>query len=141
MSDMSGYEVCERLKAEDHSKDISVIFVSARTQTIDKVQAFGLGGVDYVTRPFEHEEVLARVETHLQLRRARLDLERALAEVKTLRGIVPICSGCKKIRDDDGFWQRVDIYVQTHTEATFSHGLRQPCIERLYPELMDEPAT
>ncbi len=141
MSDMSGYEVCERLKAEDHSKDIPVTFVSARTQTIDKVQAFGLGGVDYVTRPFEHEEVLARVETHLQLRRARLDLERALAEVKTLRGIVPICSRCEKIRDDDGFWQRVDIYVQTHTEATFSHGLCQPCIERLYPELMDEPAT
>jgi len=135
MSEMDGYEVCEWLKAQENSRHIPVIFVTARTETIDKVRAFGLGDVDYVIKPFEAEEVLARVETHLELRRARLRLERALAEVKTLRGIVPICSGCKKIRDDDSFWQRVDIYVQAHTEVQFSHGLCEPCIERLYPEL------
>jgi DNA-binding response OmpR family regulator len=142
MSGTDGYEVCEQLKAQEDSRHIPVIFVTARTETIDKVRAFGLGVVDYVIKPFEAEEVLARVETHLELRRAQLRLEQALAEAKTLRGIVPIFSGCKNIRDDDGFWQRVDIYVQTHTEAQFSHGLCEPCIERLYPELtVDEVST
>jgi len=69
MPDMDGYEVCTQLKADAALKDIPVIFISARDQTIDKVKAFSVGGVDYVTKPFQLEEVHARVRTHLQLRR------------------------------------------------------------------------
>jgi len=73
MPEMNGYEVCEQLKADAALKEIPVIFVSALSETIDKVKAFRVGGVDYVTKPFQFEEVQARVQTHLQLRRlARL---------------------------------------------------------------------
>jgi len=67
MPNMNGYEVCEHLKANERTRDIPVIFVSALSETFDKVKAFTVGGVDYVTKPFQTEEVLARVKTHLQL--------------------------------------------------------------------------
>ena len=69
MPEMNGYEVCEQLKADAALQDIPVIFISALHETIDKVRAFGVGGVDYVTKPFRFEEVYARVQTHLRLRR------------------------------------------------------------------------
>ncbi len=69
MPEMNGYEVCEQLKAEETLKAIPVIFISALSETIDKVKAFRVGGVDYVTKPFQFEEVYARVQTHLRLRR------------------------------------------------------------------------
>lgn len=67
MPEMNGYEVCEHLKADDKLKDIPVLFISALTETADKVKAFSTGGVDYVTKPFQMEEVIARVKTHLQV--------------------------------------------------------------------------
>ncbi len=76
MSEMNGYEVCEQLKADAALKDIPVIFISALDETIDKVKAFSAGGVDYVTKPFQFEEVEARVHTHLKLHWLQLELER-----------------------------------------------------------------
>ena len=75
MPDMNGYEVCEQLKADDKLKGIPVIFISALAEQIDKVKAFAMGGVDYLTKPFQMEELHARVETHLKLRRLQIDLE------------------------------------------------------------------
>jgi sigma-B regulation protein RsbU (phosphoserine phosphatase) len=77
MPEMNGYEVCERLKADPETHDIPVIFISALDETADKVKAFTMGGVDYITKPFHLEEVLARVETHLALRRLQQRLEDA----------------------------------------------------------------
>jgi signal transduction histidine kinase len=85
MPEMDGYEVCARLRENDELKDIPVIFISALTETLDKVKAFGVGGVDYVTKPFQFEEVQARVEAHLSLRRLRVDLERRYEELQRLR--------------------------------------------------------
>jgi PAS domain S-box-containing protein len=75
MPEMNGYEVCEHLKADDKLKGIPVIFISALTEQLDKVKAFAIGGVDYLTRPFQMEELHARVETHLKLRRLQIELE------------------------------------------------------------------
>src|SRR5258705_3079838 len=86
MPEMSGYEVCEQLKSSAHLSDIPVIFLSALNEVEDKVKGFRSGGVDYVSKPFQFEEVEARVETHLQLRRAQ-KAERDLLE-KTLGGAV-----------------------------------------------------
>ncbi len=61
------------------------------------------------------------------------ELEHALGEIKTLRGLVPICMGCKKIRNDQGYWEQLEVYISQHTEAEFSHGLCPECRERLYP--------
>jgi serine phosphatase RsbU (regulator of sigma subunit) len=75
MPEMNGYEVCEQLKADDQLKGIPVIFISALTEPLDKVKAFSIGGVDYLTKPFQMEELHARVETHLKLRRLQIELE------------------------------------------------------------------
>src|SRR5256885_10228620 len=75
MPEMSGYEVCERLKADNALKGIPVIFISALTDQLDKVKAFAIGGVDYLTKPFQMEELHARVETHLKLRRLQIEVE------------------------------------------------------------------
>ena len=74
MPELNGYEVCRHLKAQERSKDVPVIFITALTDTVDKVRAFDAGGVDYVTKPFQVEEVLARVQTHVALRRAQAGL-------------------------------------------------------------------
>ncbi|MEJ2158778.1 MAG: response regulator [Desulfobacteraceae bacterium] len=124
MPEMDGFEVCRQLKENDETAKIPIIFISARYETIDKVKAFSIGGVDYITKPFEAEEVLARVKTHLTLRFLQLQLEtekyelqKALDEIKTLRGIIPICANCKKIRDDKGYWSQVETYI---SEQNFS---------------------
>ena len=75
MPEMNGYEVCEHLKADERLKGIPVIFISALTDQLDKVKAFAVGGVDYLTKPFQMEELHARVETHLKLRRLQVELE------------------------------------------------------------------
>ena len=82
MPGMNGYEVCEHLKVDDRTRDIPIIFISALDETEDKVKAFTVGGVDYVTKPFQLEEVLARVETHLALRRLQAELQRANEELE-----------------------------------------------------------
>ncbi len=79
MPDMNGYEVCEQLKADAETHDIPVIFISALDEVEDKVKAFTVGGVDYITKPFQFEEVLARVETHLALCRLQKELEQEIA--------------------------------------------------------------
>ncbi|MBW4464073.1 MAG: hybrid sensor histidine kinase/response regulator [Pegethrix bostrychoides GSE-TBD4-15B] len=80
MPTMNGYEVCQQLKADPQTCDIPVIFLSALGEPLDKVQAFQVGGVDYITKPFQVEEVLARIENHLTLRRMQIELQRAKAE-------------------------------------------------------------
>ena len=87
MPEMDGYEVCERLKADASLKEIPVIFLSAVGETANKVRAFAAGGVDYITKPFQVEEVLARVETHLSLRRQTRQLEESYATLKHLENM------------------------------------------------------
>ena len=144
MPGLSGYEVCEQLHADPRTHDIPIIFLSALNQTEDKVKAFTSGGVDYITKPFQIEEVLARVRTHLRLyalqeqlaKRVR-ELEEAMAQIKTLRGLLPICARCKKVRDDQGYWQDVELYIRDHTDIDISHGICPDCFRELYPDYAD----
>jgi response regulator RpfG family c-di-GMP phosphodiesterase len=103
--------------------------------------------MDYITKPVNHVELLARVSSALTLKRemdqrkarefelqkSNEELQRALKEVKVLRGLVPICASCKKIRNDQGSWQQLEEYIQEHSEAEFSHGLCAACVKKLYP--------
>ena len=86
MPEMNGYEVCEHLKADEKLKEIPVIFISALTEQLDKVRAFATGGVDYLTKPFQMEELNARVETHLKLRRLQIELEETNARLEKANG-------------------------------------------------------
>ena len=82
MPEMNGYEVCEQLKADARLADIPVIFVSALGETMDKVRGFSVGGVDYITKPFQLDEVKARVTTHLELRRQRRELQASYEKLR-----------------------------------------------------------
>ncbi len=73
----------------------------------------------------------------LNFQRLEFDLTKTLREVKQLKGILPICTGCKKIRDDKGYWRQVELYINTHSDATFTHSLCPECLERMYPEYSD----
>ena len=84
MPGMDGYEVCERLKADEQTCDISVIFISALNKSENTINAFTLGGVDYIPKPFQYEEVLARVKTHLTLRNTRKELEEKNAQLERI---------------------------------------------------------
>lgn len=157
MPEMDGYDLCQRLKADNNAQisNIPILFMSILDETEDKVKAFKLGGVDYITKPVQVEEVLARVNTHLtirilqrqleeknellqnrneQLEKKKSELQEALENIKTLKGLIPICSNCKKVRDDDGFWQQVEAYVSKRSQAEFSHSLCPECAKKLYPE-------
>jgi DNA-binding response OmpR family regulator len=137
MPGMDGFATCRQLKRHRDLSTIPVIFMTALTEMKDKLTAFSAGGVDYVTKPFQQEEVLARLTAHLtiqdlqkQLQSKNKRLEKMLAEVKTLRGILPICSKCKMVRDDKGYWKQVEMYVAEHTEAQFSHSYRPSCLDK-----------
>jgi DNA-binding response OmpR family regulator len=123
-----GYIVCRKLKERAETKMIPVIFLTARTESVDIVKGFEAGGVDYVTKPFSSAELLARVKTHIELKKAR-------EEIKTLRGLLPTCAWCRRIRNEDGNWESIEKYVQEHTEADFSHGMCPDCLSEKFPSV------
>lgn len=146
MPEMDGFEVFRRLKAREESRDIPIMFISAATEMENKLTGLRLGAVDFVTKPFQREELLARVRTHVELSLLRsqlaqqtADLRDALAKVKTLSGFIPICASCKKIRDDQGFWNQIERYISEHSDAQFSHGICPDCMQRLYPDFTTKP--
>ncbi len=83
------------------------------------------------------EDITARKQTEAERDQLIQELQDALANVKSLSGLLPICAGCKKIRDDKGYWSQVESYIQKHSEAKFSHGLCPDCIKKLYPDLVE----
>jgi len=130
MPEMDGFELCRQLKKDIVTRDVPVIFISGLDNPNDKVKAFNIGGQDYITKPFEDTEVLARVKTHIALRKKEIELKRALDEVQQLKGILPICCQCKQIRDDKGYWQQVEQYISEHSDVQFTHSFCPNCYEK-----------
>ena len=144
MPEMDGYEVCRTLKNNSLLKDIPVIFITALDQADHETKGLELGAVDYITKPFNPAIVRLRVKNQLELKKHRdglalrnAELQEALAKIKTLSGLLPICASCKKIRDDKGYWNRIETYISDHSEAEFSHSICPECTKKLYPELYD----
>jgi DNA-binding response OmpR family regulator len=153
MPGLDGYEVCEQLKADATTRSIPIVFISALNATEDKVKAFTVGGVDYITKPIQAQEVQTRVATHLalsklqkQLEAANRELEQSNAElqkrneelqealdtIRTLSGLIPMCAWCsKKIEDENGEWVRVEDYIEERSEAIFTHGMCPDCLEEM----------
>jgi len=132
--EMDGVEAAETLGAE---YDFPVVFLTsfADEETLERARTAGPFG--YLVKPFEDRELRATLEMALYKHRAEQEreklireLEEANAKIKTLRGILPICGYCKKIRDDQGYWDEVEVYVRNHSEAEFSHSLCPECYER-----------
>ncbi|MEI6667686.1 MAG: response regulator [Acidobacteriota bacterium] len=142
MPRLNGLDAARRIRDEH---PVPVVMLTAY-ESPDFLRAASEAGVAaYLTKPPEVATLLRAVEIAVarhadlvELRRLNAALQRALDEVKTLRGILPICSGCKKIRDDAGAWQPVDVYVIKHTDAQFTHGLCPDCIRIFYPDVASE---
>lgn len=147
MPEMDGVEACRQIKGRLHLSDIPIIMVTAKNDHSSLQAAFTAGAIDYITKPVNSVELLARVASALalkkemdcrktregELRRSNDELQKALRDVKVLRGLIPICASCKKIRNDGGFWQQLEEYIGEHSEAEFSHGICQHCVKKLYP--------
>ena len=138
LPDMDGREACRLIRRAGHKTPI--IMLTGADSEADTILGLDAGANDYLAKPFDAGELRARVEVgrrmvelQAQLAESVSELQTALEHVKTLRGIVPICAHCKKIRDDQGYWSQVEVYVRDHSEAEFSHGICPECIKRFYP--------
>ena len=143
MPGKDGPEICRSVRAMSQTVPVYIILLTTLDSPQKIVEGLHAGADDYVTKPFNRDELQARlevgrriVELQLSLAARVQQLEDALTRVKQLQGLVPICSYCKKIRNDKNFWQQVEAYVSEHSEAKFSHGICPDCYENIVtPEL------
>jgi DNA-binding response OmpR family regulator len=134
MPGLDGPEVCRRLRERPTAEPTYVLLLTARGAKADVVAGLRAGANDYLTKPFDREELEARLrvgQTVVQLQAslaARVrELEESLAQVRQLQGLLPICCYCKKVRDDQSYWQKVETYFAAHSEVRFSHGICPDC--------------
>ena len=146
MPAMDGLTMAREIKALDEKTQI--IVTTAHNDTRYFLDAIDIGIDRYVLKPIDHEKLFSGLEKcmatinreqerqrHQQERDNLIaELQEALATIKTLHGILPICSSCKKIRDDKGAWTQMEAYITEHTDAEFSHGICSECAQKLYPE-------
>jgi sigma-B regulation protein RsbU (phosphoserine phosphatase) len=133
MPRLDGIELCQRIRATSLRSPVYVILLTARTSRQDLVAGLEAGADDYLTKPFERDELRARI--HVGQRTLGL-----MANIKQLSGLLPICSYCKRIRSDTDYWEQVESYISDHTDARFSHGICPPCLAKAMGEV-DSPAV
>ena len=136
MPGLGGLEICRRVREIPSATPPYLILLTALTSKEDIVRGIQAGANDYLGKPFDREELKVRIgvgASMLSLQKALAarveELEGALAQVKQLQGIVPICSYCKQIRDDQNFWQKVEDYISAHADVQFSHGICPGCYD------------
>ena len=137
MPRISGYEVCRVIRKTRSLEELPVLFLTAKSQPGDPSVGFSEGANDYLNKPIAKSELLARVETHLRLLTTHREQKE---QVKVLRGLLRICSQCSRICDEEGQWTQLEHYIDTHSEAEFSHGLCEPCAAELYGDLILKPS-
>ena len=137
LPEMDGLAICRQVRAKLAGKALYIILLTTRSKKEDLIAGFESGADDYVVKPFDREELRARlragvriVELQLSLARRIAELEESAARIKQLSGLLPICAWCKKVRDDQNYWQEVECYVGEHSEARFTHGICPDCMER-----------
>jgi CheY-like chemotaxis protein len=142
MPHRDGLEVCSEIKQNRGGDFVYVIMLTAKTQKDHIVTALDAGADDYVTKPFDAAELRSRVRAgeRIVTLESRLtqkigELEHALAHVKQLQGIIPICAWCKKIRDDRDYWSSVEDYIGEHSQAEFSHSICPSCRDEHFGQL------
>jgi phosphoserine phosphatase RsbU/P len=145
MPGMDGTEVCRRVRRTPSPTPPYLMLLTAKGRREDIIKGLRSGADDYVTKPFDREELRARVQVGMRIVELQQSLaervkalEEALTRVKQLQGLLPICSYCKKIRDDQNYWQQVESYISEHSEAQFSHSICPDCYERLVKPELDQ---
>jgi DNA-binding response OmpR family regulator len=137
MPEIDGPELCRRLRANPATANAYILLLTARETSADMVHGLDAGADDYITKPFDREELRARV--HVGVRVATLqekledrvyELQKALADVRQLEGFLSICSYCKRIRTEEQSWEQMERYISDHSNAQFSHGICPSCFEK-----------
>ena len=146
MPGLSGPAVCRKIRSASPSRPLYLILLTRLGKRDNIVEGLDAGADDYLAKPFDAAELRARVqagrrvvnlegELHDRVR----ELENALANVKQLQGLLPICSYCKKIRDDQDYWHQVDSYVAQHTDVQFSHSICPSCFDTVMKPQIEDP--
>ena len=142
MPGVDGVEICRRLRRQETSEPTYVILLTSRHGTANIVEGLRAGANDYIAKPFENDELQARVdvgrrvvELQAALSARVRELQDALDHVKTLQGILPICMYCHKIRTDEESWQRIETYLTEQTDVHLSHGLCPDCAKQHYADM------
>ena len=143
LPDADGYALCRLIKEDPAFKNIFVVLISGtKTDSTEQADGLDIGADGYIARPITNRELLARINAMVRILLAErerdrliLQLEEALAKVKKLSGLLPICAGCKKIRDDEGYWNQVDVYLKRHSDVMMSHSICPECAVKYYPNL------
>jgi sigma-B regulation protein RsbU (phosphoserine phosphatase) len=138
MPGMKGDELCRSARERLPEKPLYLLLITARNTGVeDKVAGLTAGADDFLTKPFDIPEMRARLQVgervlklQTELRRRVKEQEQALAQVTQLRGLLPICVNCKKIRDDQNYWHQVENYVSAHSSAEFTHSICPACFEK-----------
>ena len=147
MPGLDGPGVCRLIRQEPSRAHMHVLLITSRNSRADIVAGLDAGADDYLTKPFDLEELRARVHVGLRvlalqerLAERVAELEDALANVKQLRGLLPICAYCKRVRGDGNYWEQVEQYIAHHSDAQFSHGICPTCFNNEV-EKLDTPPT
>jgi phosphoserine phosphatase RsbU/P len=142
MPGLDGAEVCRRVRHEMPLANMYLVLLTSLESRSHVVAGLDAGADDYLTKPFDPEELRARIHVGVRViaLQAKLaervtELQAALANVKQLHGLLPICSYCKRIRGDDQYWQQVESYIADRSDAQFSHGICPPCYVKLEEEI------
>ena len=137
--DMNGIEAAEQIVQQ---QDVPVVFLSCLSDQAVLDRAIKTKPFGYIVKPYDNAELRSLIEITLIKHKAAKErerliaqLENALQEIKRLSGLLPICAGCKRIRDDEGNWHQIEEYIASHSEADFTHGICPECARRLYPEV------
>ena len=137
LPDSMGLETFQQFN--QRAPNMPVVLLSSLDDSQVATQAVSEGAQDYLPKRGLSSRLLLRsIRYAIERHKLVLNLQQALNEVRTLRGFLPICSNCKKIRNDKGYWQAVEVYVQEHSDAQFSHGICPECLKKLYPEFAAE---
>jgi sigma-B regulation protein RsbU (phosphoserine phosphatase) len=147
MPGIDGVEICRRMRATPRLETIYVILVTARSEKEDLAMGLAAGANDYIAKPFDPIELESRVRVGKRMvglqetLQARIvDLEQALAHVHKLQGLLPMCSYCKKVRDESNYWQQVEAYLTSNSDLELSHSVCPTCLERVMREIDEMPA-
>jgi phosphoserine phosphatase RsbU/P len=137
MPGMNGVELCRKLRQDSTFDSLYIILLTMKNTREDVVLGLGSGANDYIRKPFNRQELIARIQVgerfvDLQetLENKMNELKDALSKIKTLRGLLPICSYCRKIRNDQEYWQGLESYISDTTGADFSHGICPECFSK-----------
>lgn len=141
MPGLNGIELCRRIRGIDTDRPPYILLLTGLSDKEHMAEGLDAGANDYLAKPFEIVELRARIAVgeRMLAMQDRLvaqaeELRAALGQIKTLRGIIPICAYCKRVRDDQDYWSKVEVYLAAHTDATFTHGLCPECADKHFPQ-------